>query len=280
MIKLVASTIWLMLMCSSAFAAQGDTPIPSRIVSLAPSLTEMVYALGLGDRLVGVSTFCDYPLEAKAKPKVGGMSNPSMEAVLSARADIVLVTTDGNPQEFEQRLRAMGTKTYIHNERRLVEIPDSIRKLGAALGVSQRAEALAREIEQGMERYKDKAGNPAPRVIFVIWPEPLIVAGPGSLIHDAMQMMGMDNIAKGAAINYPKYSIEEVIAQQPDVVFIGSGPGMDTVSVKLKERIRSTPASRNGRIYYVSDKLYRFGPRVVAGMQELHEALQGKGGVK
>jgi len=106
--------------------------IPRRIISLAPSITEIIYALGLGDRLVGVTTYCDYPEEAKKKPKVGGMVNPSIEAVVSLKPDIVVMTTDGNPKEFEERLRSLKVKTYVFRARQLSNLPQGIREMGVA----------------------------------------------------------------------------------------------------------------------------------------------------
>src|SRR5512135_1919802 len=115
---------------SSVYAADPAFP-PRRIVSLAPSMTEIMFALGLGEKIVGVTTFCDFPEEAKKKPKIGGMSNPSLEAVLSLKPDIVVMTTDGNPKEFADRLQSFKVPTYISRARRLAELPQDIRELGA-----------------------------------------------------------------------------------------------------------------------------------------------------
>ena len=122
--------VWL---SGSAFAAELASP-PKRIISLAPSTTEILYALGLGDHIVGVTTFCDYPEAAKAKAKIGGMSNPSLEAVVSLKPDIVVMTTDGNPKEFEERLRSLKIMTYVFTARRLSELPQGIRELGRGAG--------------------------------------------------------------------------------------------------------------------------------------------------
>ncbi len=137
----------------SAFAAEPASP-PKRIISLAPSTTEILYALGLGDRIVGVTTFCDYPEAAKAKAKIGGMSNPSLEAVVSLKPDIVVMTTDGNPKEFEERLRSLKITTYVFTARRLSELPQGIRELGRALGVKNKADKLAHEIEGDIDENK------------------------------------------------------------------------------------------------------------------------------
>ncbi len=120
----------------------------NRIISLAPNITEILYALGLDDRIVGVTSFCDYPPQAKEKQKIGGMSNPSIEAIISLKPDIVILTTDGNPKEVDLKLRKLGIKTYVFKERQLNELPDGIRKLGKFLDEELDAENLADKIEK------------------------------------------------------------------------------------------------------------------------------------
>src|SRR3972149_8378310 len=132
---------------SSPVFAKELASSPRRIVSLAPSTTEILFALGLGDRIVGVTSFCDYPEEAKTKPKIGGMSNPSLEAIVSLKPDLVVMTTDGNPKEVEERLRSLKIKTYVFRARMLHELPGGIRELGSAVGIENRADVLADDIE-------------------------------------------------------------------------------------------------------------------------------------
>ena len=266
----------------SAFAAEPAPP-PKRIISLAPSTTEILYALGLGDRIVGVTTFCDYPEAAKAKAKIGGMSNPSLEAVVSLKPDIVVMTTDGNPKEFEERLRSLKITTYVFTARRLSELPQGIRELGRGLGVKNKADELAQEIEDDIAKVKKTAlvSRPSPikkKILYIVWPEPLIVAGPGTVIDDAIMLLGHENIADGAAADYPKYSIEEVIRHAPDVILIGKGSGMDMVAVSrgILKKMTSVPAVNSGAICYLGDGLYRLGPRVVQGIEELAECLKQK----
>lgn len=249
---------------------------PQRIVSLAPATTEVLFALGLGDRIVGVTSFCDYPEEARGKPKVGGMSNPSLEAVVSLKPDIVVLSVDGNPREFEERLRSMKIKTYVFYSKRILELPKGIRDMGLALGAKEKAEALAADMEYRINKLRLSRDSSLKRkVLFIIWPEPLMVAGPGSITDDALQILGADNIAGKAASSYPKYSIEEVIRRAPDIIFIGKGRNsMNDVSEGLLRRLKSTPAARNKKVFYVSDYLYRLGPRTLRGIEELEGYLR------
>jgi len=263
---------------SSPVFAKELASSPRRIVSLAPSTTEILFALGLGDRIAGVTSFCDYPEEARKKPKIGGMSNPSLEAVITMKPDLVVMTTDGNPKEFEARLRSLKIRTYVFTARRLAELPQGIRDMGVIVGAPEKSDSLAQEIQDGIDRYKKRnaarrTGRSATRkkVLFIIWPEPLIVAGPGTVMDDAIGLLGYENIAVSAKTSYPKYSIEEVIRQAPDVIFVGKASGMDIrdVSRKILSRLASVPAVVNGSVFYISDNLYRLGPRVIKGIEEL-----------
>lgn len=276
----ILNFIFAFLILNLAFPITAIAGSPRRIISLAPSITEILYSLGLGDRLVGVTKYCDYPEEAKGKAKIGGMSNPSLEAVLLLRPDIVVMTTDGNPKEFEERLSSLNIKTYVFRARRLSELPQGIREMGLALGAQERAETVAKEIEDTINKLTNsllvtRHSSMKRKVLFIIWPEPLIVAGPGTAIDDAITLLGNENIASRAKTTYPKYSIEEIIHQSPDVIFIGKGHvNMKEVSKGLLKRISMVPAVKNGSVFYVSDSLYRLGPRVVKGIEEMAECLK------
>lgn len=253
---------------------------PKRIVSLAPSITEILFALGLGDRVVGVTLFCDHPAEAKKKQKVGGMSNPSIEGVVSLRPDIVVMSADGNPRELEEMLRLLKIRTYVFKAQRLSELPGAIAEMGTALEVSDRADSLAGEIEAAINRLKTRrqvmgGSSNKKKVLFIIWPEPLIVAGPGTLIDDAITLLGNRNLASGAKTTYPKYSIEDIVRRSPDVIIIGKGHSdMKEISAALLQKLKSVPAVRNKRVFYAGDGLFRLGPRVVEGIEEISGYLK------
>jgi iron complex transport system substrate-binding protein len=268
----------LVLLCTvhTAFAAE-KAALPDRIISLSPATTEVLFSLGVSDRIVGVTSFCDHPEEARKKQKVGGMSNPSLEAIMALKPDLVVMTTDGNPREVDDRLRSMGLRTYVWNERMLAELPNGVRKLAAALGVSERGGKLAADIEKTLNASRSRI-HPLKhmKVLYIVWPEPLLVAGPGTAIDDAIVLLGMENAAHKAATSYPRYSIEELIREAPEVIFIGKGSGMDmrSVSQGILKKLATVPAVKNNRICYVSDSLYRLGPRVVQGIEELAACIQ------
>jgi iron complex transport system substrate-binding protein len=259
-----------LLACSTAFGGQA----PHRIISLAPGLTEILFALGLGENIAGVTTYCDYPEEAREKPKVGGMSNPSLEAVLALKPDIVVLTTDGNPEAFERRLRSFGIKTYIFRARTIGELPDAVRQMGEALGAGQNAYTLSMGIGRAIEGSRANKTASQRKILFIIWPEPLTVAGPGTIVDDAINILGHKNIASASPMAYPKYSIEDVMRQNPDVIIIGSGHGIGEASERLLRRLKSIHSVKEGRVFYMSDSLYRLGPRIPEGIKEMDEILR------
>lgn len=261
-------------------ASYADSP--KRIISLAPNITEILFALGVEDRVVGVSSFCDFPEAAKQKTKVGGLSNPSLEAVISLKPDVVFLTHDGNPKAFEERLRGMKIRTVVIQARNISDLPAAIQQVGAVIGSREKAELLAVDIEKRINIFAERKrisltqAKPAKKqkVLFIIWPDPLIVAGPGTTANEALSLLELDNIASETSTAYPKYSIEEILRQAPDLIFIGKGNGMDKVADGLLRRLKTVPAVRNGRVYYVSDYLYRLGPRTMNGVDELAAHLK------
>ncbi len=276
--KLITLFLLFTIYYSLCTIAHSQEP-PKRIISLAPNITEILFAIGLGDNIVGVTSFCDYPEGVMRKQKIGGMSNPSLEAIVRLKPDIVIMTTDGNPKEFKSRLDSLNIDTYVFTARKISELPDGIREMGAEIGVNDMAEVIAREIEIAINKFSSQQSSISnssqkKKVLFIIWPEPLIVAGPGTAIDDAINLLGGENIASIARSSYPKYSLEEVIRKSPDVIFIGRGhANMKEVSQGLLERISMVPAVKNGSVFFVSDSLYRLGPRVINGIEELSECL-------
>jgi len=271
--------IILSLVVGMSYSVSAAEPalLPTRIISLSPATTEILFALGAGDRIIGVTSFCDHPEEAKKKQKIGGLSNPSLEAIVALKPDLVVMTTDGNPQEVDERLRTMGLRTYVWTARKLAELPDGIRGLATAIGASAQGERMAGEIEKSINRTRYKVQSTKKmNVLYIVWPEPLLVAGPGTAIDDAIRLLGHVNVSAKAKTSYPRYSIEELIREAPEVVFIGKGSGMDmqAVSQGILKKLATVPAVRNNKVCYVSDSLYRLGPRVVQGIEELAACIK------
>lgn len=250
---------------------------PERIVSLAPNLTEILYDLGVGNRIVAVTDYCDSPPAARTKPRIGGFVNPSLEAIASLRPDWVVMTEDGNPQLLERRLRTLGIRTYIFRARRIDQLPQEIRTIGAILGIETVAGRKADWIETELLRIGKKRAAPSQRQIrkalFVVQPAPLIAAGQGTTIDDAFGILGVENIAATGKTGYPKFSLEELIRRGPDALFFGKGLGMEGRAKSLIERLGALEAVRSGRVFFVGDAIYRLGPRIVSSLEEMAASL-------
>ncbi len=266
---------FLALFCLFTSAAWA-TP-PQRIVSLAPNLTEILFDLGLSDRVAGVTRFCDWPAAAKRKPQVGGYTNPSLEAIVALRPDLVVMTDEGTPREIHDRLVRLGITVYVFRAKRLAELPKALRDIGPAVGAEKTAEKRALAIEDALHRFSSRARESKGDIrtaLFIIQPEPLMVAGPGTVIDDAMTILGVRNIATGAASPYPKMSVEEVFRRSPDVILIGRGSMTGTGGSKLLRQWRTLPAVRKGRVYVVGETLYRLSPRLLEGMEEMVRLIE------
>ena len=261
-------SILILLLALPAFCGEP----PRRIVSLAPSLTELACALGLENNLVGVTTYCDRPASVKGKPTVGGPANPSLEAVLNLKPDVVLVDEEGIGSRLAQRLQKLGIRTVTFRGSRLDKLVPAIRQLGRDLGVSPAADRLASRIETGLQGGK-RLKAPV-RTLFVIWPDPLVAAGPGSLLDDVMQKIGFENIAHDARSSYPRLSLEAVISRNPQLIVVGQGVKLAGPMQRLLKHLSSLDAVRQDRVCMVSDALYRPGPRIPEGIAELQHCLE------
>ncbi len=242
---------------------------PGRIVSLAPSVTETLYALGLGDKLVGVTTFCNYPPEAATKEKVGDTLRPNIEKIVALKPDLVIASTSSQLEAFVKNLESAGVPVYVSNPRNLKETIASIEKIGEVAGATHQAKELAEVLRARVELVGSRIGTqPKPKVFVMLGAEPLITIGSASFINDLITQAGGISISADESGDYPQYSLETVIARQPEVIFLQAG------DEKLPERMRQTPAARNLRVFHLDDDLLlRPGPRIVDGLEQIAAKL-------
>lgn len=271
---LIKSTLFILTILLSWPGNALCVTTPKRIISLAPAITELLYALQLDDRVVGVTNVCDRPAEAHYITKVGGMTTPSLESIIALKPDLVVMIKEGNPKEVSDRLTKLGIKVYVFSAKRLADLPPAIRELGNILGVPKSSGTLAKRIESAIHEGKAVRSNlkrQPKKALFIISPSPLIVAGPGTIISDAMALSGLHNIADDATAAYPVISLETVIQRQPEIIFIGSAQGMKSRAEGLLKRFKTVEAVRSGHIYYMGDELYRPGPRIAEGLIKLQQ---------
>ena len=248
-----------------------------RIVSLAPSLTETLYALGLQDRLVGDTEFCDYPPDAQKKTKVGGAINPSIEQIAALHPDLVLVTKGLNRLETVHALDNLGISSYATDPHTVNDIIASSKRLADLLGVPDAGASVAAEMERQLAALRQRlASSPAKRVLFVVWHQPLISVGKHTFIADALRYAGAVSIVD-AEQDWPQVSLEEAARLQPDyLVFAASHseaspPGLEALSTLPGWRIMDAVSNR--RYAVISDAVNRPAPRIVSAIEELARQL-------
>jgi iron complex transport system substrate-binding protein len=257
---------------------------PQRIVALAPSVTEIIFALGEAARLIGVTAHCDFPPEATRLPKVGSYVRLDLERIVGLRPDLCIAVKDGNPKSAIERLEALGVPVFALDPRSVETVIRAILDLGVVLAVEPRAEALTAEMRARIDRITRRAAGEdrRPRVFFQIGTAPIVSVGTHTFAHELIELAGGVNVAAGPAA-YPRFSREQVLGLVPDLIVISS---MDRAAGAVEEARREwnrwpgIPAVRDGRIHVVDSNLFdRPSPRLVAGLEELarciHPALFG-----
>ncbi len=251
---------------------------PERIVSLAPSNTELLFALGLGDRVVGVTDHCDFPPKATSKEKVGGFQDPSIEKVIALQPDLVLAT-GGIQREVVARIEKAGPPVYVVDPHTVDEVLDGIRIVARLAGVPGEGGRVAGDLRARVEAVRARTAGLAeserPAVFYEVWPDPLMTAGPGSFAHDMIGLAGGRNVAAETGEPYPKFSLEALVAADPAVIIT---PFEETAKA-LSERKRpggwaGLTAVREGRVALVDQNLTsRPGPRIVDGLEAFARAI-------
>ncbi len=270
----IAVWCWLGWILASRQATASVKPVvPQRIVSLAPNMTELLFALGLGPRIVGVCTFCDYPPEALEKPLIGDYWQPDIEAIIARHPDIIISEKYPQHTEILDRLSRMGYMTASLESGTLPQFFDTISELGRLTGSMPQAAALEKKVRDELAAVTQAvAGRPRPRVLWVVDEQPLRVAGRNTFINDIIETAGGQN-AIGPTVNlYPPMGIEHVLAAGVDVIIQPSMNPAASLEIQQKaarenwSRWPAIPAVRNGRIYVIeADAVSRLGPRLGAG---------------
>ncbi|OLE47098.1 MAG: hypothetical protein AUG46_07475 [Acidobacteria bacterium 13_1_20CM_3_58_11] len=248
-----------------------------RIVSLAPSLTETVYALGLEDHLVGDTDYCDYPPDAQKKTKVGGGINPSLEEIASLHPDVVLVTKKFNRLETVHALERLGISSYATDPHTVDEIIASSKRLADVLGAPEAGASIAEVMQQHLANLQEHiSALPPKRVLFVVWTQPLISVGKGTFIADALRRAGAVSVVDSEQ-DWPQVSLEEVARLQPDfLVFAEShsdsaSPAVETLATLPGWSI--VDAVGNRRFAVISEAVNRPAPRIVSAIEDLARQL-------
>jgi iron complex transport system substrate-binding protein len=255
---------------------------PQRIVTFAPSMTEIVFALGLGDRLVGVAgAYDDYPPEAKGIDQVGGAGNfgvdPNVEKVVALQPDLFLTIAGGD--QWKQKLRDLGVPVVTYNATDLPDLLDDINAIGRIAGEQRAAQSLTAKMSDRADAVAQQVQTEG-RVtcFFEVYYPPLTTVGPGTFIFDLLERAGCDPVTAAAKTDYPEWSVDELVAHPPQVYLATPESARSVAAIARRPAFGDIPAIASGHVALIdSDLVTRPGPRVIDGIEQLAAALHPQG---
>ena len=268
-----------------AWVAFGDTNAqshPRRIVSLVPAVTEMIFALGAGDRVVGVSSFDRFPPEVAKAQKVGALLDPDVERIIALKPDLVVLYH--SQADLRTQLARAGVPVFSYAHAGLADVFDTLRAVGARLGLAERSAALASKITQDIERIRQKtASGPRPRTLVVFGREnfalrSIFASGGVGFIHDMVTAAGGDNVFADVKRESVQATTELILARRPDVILElradGVTPEEERKELTVWGQLQSVPAVRNQRVHLIVDpRTVVPGPRIAEGLEIIAERL-------
>ena len=248
----------------------------SRLVTLAPNLTEIVYAVGAGDRLVGNTTYCDYPEPAKHVAKVGDTLQPSIERIIALHPELIFVSTASQLEAFTAQLEAQSIAVYVTDPHDLEGVLRSITAIGGLLGEDDHATQLVANLRQRIVAVDERVRQTKPlKVFFQLSKEPLYTAGRDAFVTDLIKRAGGESVTRDVPGAWPRYSAESAVAARPEAIIMAAAESMGgTASDGIAASLSKSPAALAGRVYKVNgDFLTRPGPRLIDGLEQIARAL-------
>lgn len=276
----------LMLLCVTAHAGivlrddtQTEVRLPAaakRIVSLAPNITEVVYAAGAGDKLVGTVEFSDYPAAARQLPRVGSYARVDVEAIAALKPDLVLAWDSGNPPASVAQLRKLKIPVFVVEPKHIADIARDIERYGQLAGTGTAAQAAAAAFRQRLAALQTRYAGRAPvRIFYQVWDEPLMTVNGKQIISDVIRLCGGENIYAALPAIAPTVSVESVLAENPDVIVAG---GMGESNAGWLDQWRRWPrlkATARGQLFFIDPNLLqRHTPRLLDGADQLCARLE------
>jgi len=273
--------LWLLLLailfgCNSGGKPALDGPARvTRVVSLAPNLTEIVFAVGAGDKLVGRTSYCDYPPEAKAVAEIGDTLHPSIERIIALKPQLVLISTSSQLEVFTQQLQNHSITVFVTDPHDLEGVFRSITQIGEMLGQKDQADLLVTKLRERANAVEQAVkGKAPPRVFYQVSGEPLYTAGHDAFVTDLMRRAGIASVTADVPGAWPKYSNESALAAKPEAIILPTGGSMGSANSDVTEALRRSPAALEGRVYKINDDyLTRPGPRAIDGLEAMARAL-------
>jgi len=250
-----------------------------RFISLSPAATEILFALGLKDEIIADTTFCNFPEEAKKLPKVGTFSEPNIEKILSLKPDIIF-TTGLEQAPSVARLQSLGLKVIVSDPKNIFEFFASIMQIGKATSREEAAGLLIETMQKRIDAIKSQVAmipqDKRPKVFIEIWHDPIMTAGPNSIVNEILTIAGANNIAYDANRPYSRFSAEAIIQRNPDVIILGYMAKKNTKDL-VSKRLgwKNINAIKNNRVIsdIDPDLILRPSPRIVEGIEEIYKRL-------
>src|SRR4051794_66190 len=234
-----------------------------------------MFAVGAGDRLVGRTSYCDYPAEAKAVAEVGDTLHPSLERIIALKPQVVLVSTASQLEVFTNQLQSQDIAVYVTDPHDLEGVFRSIGQIGEIVGTKDQANLLVQKLRERTNAVAEAVKQKQPvRVFYQVSGEPLYTAGHDSFVTDLMRRAGGASVTADVPGAWPKYSNESALAARPEAIILPSGGSMGAANSTVADALRQSPAAVQGRVYRINDDhLARPGPRSVDGLEEMARAL-------
>jgi iron complex transport system substrate-binding protein len=253
---------------------QVRIPYPAkRIISLAPSITEILFALGLDEEVAAITNFCDYPETVLNKPRIGGFVNPDIEKIVSLKPDLIIGIRDGNRIDTVHRLNDSGFPVYLIDPKGFDGVMRTIKNIGDVVGREKESRKMIKEMVNKREKIITLTQSlPKPKIFFQLGDAPMVTVGKGTLADDLIRLAGGRSISEDESVSYPVYSIETVLLKAPEIIIMTS---MDSKKnsphlVKKWESWKSIPAVRTNSIYVIDSNLVdRPTLRIVEGLEAL-----------
>lgn len=241
-----------------------------RIVCLAPSITDMVFSLGRGNDVVGITDYTKYPEEARQKPSVGGIINPSVEKLVSLHPDLVLAVGDLNPPDVIRAIEHLGIAVFVVRPHGLHDIYRSLANVGKAIDAEQQALAVVARLQaREAAVLRGAAGDNRPTVLFLLWADPIMTAGEGAFVTELIEMAGGRSVTRKFPSEWPRISLESVLAQQPEYLLLVRGSDVTLETLRRQGNWTKLDAVRDGRVFYADDRIELPSPAAFDILEDL-----------
>ncbi len=247
---------------------------PLRIISLAPNVTETLFLLEAQDRVIGNTTQCSWPEEAKHKPKIGDLLNPNYEVILAARPDLIIASTAGNDRSAVMKLAELGLPVYVAAARSVADIFQTVEEIGLITDCPAQGRRLVVQMEERLEQIRLRIEDlPRIRAFFITWFDPLLTPGRSTFENDVLRLAGVVSITADVPQYYPRYSLEQVLLQDPDAILTIEHEGDPLPDFRITPGWRDLRAVREGKVYFLSEFLQHPSPLFVDGVEDLAQKL-------